>query len=362
MTSALLLTLARAAGAADVSWAEWQCSDEVQALVDAGTVHGRDIRAAQEAYREGVREHRIAGGWLIRWTTANEDYDTFGTETVEACGDYHGKPLRRVIMDPHHATYQADRYGSGLHPTWEEDPRVLDAAAKARADEHTRYLAERDAKRAAGLDWLKTATDAELEDFDVVEAHGVGYTDVRAERKRRVDAAEETKRAADWERCLAVIPEGCIIFDPGTEGFRGTYGWISGRPTHVYYNVRIVRGWPDTVENANVIGAAVNGGNAGSVEDVAGFLAQAPGAKDTGGFPLRSMRIVDASEVPPRPVVERIGHEHVLKIRRVEAAGRVVWVGRPTFGEVLVLDEKGRLVRAQKVIKAIFENDKDAGL
>ena len=37
----------------------------------------------------------------------------------------------------------------------------------------------------------------------------------------------------------------------------------------------------------------------------------------------------------------------------MEAAGRVVWVGRPTFGETMVLDEKGHLVRAKKVLEAI---------
>jgi hypothetical protein len=52
-------------------------------------------------------------------------------------------------------------------------------------------------------------------------------------------------------------------------------------------------------------------------------------------------------------VLERIGHAHYASIRRVEAAGRVVWVGRPTYGETLVLDEKGHLVRAKKVLEAI---------
>ena len=38
-------------------------------------------------------------------------------------------------------------------------------------------------------------------------------------------------------------------------------------------------------------------------------------------------------------------------IKRVEVDGKTVWVGRPTFGEVLVLDEQGHMVRSKKTVE-----------
>ena len=329
MNPSILLS-ARMAGASGQSWSDWQCSDEVQAWVDTPDgINGRkDIRACETAYREGVREHRIGEGWRVAWTTAPEGYDTFGTETIPAAdgamgmGDWYGKTLRRVMMDPRHASYQADRYSSGLHSTWDEDPRIEEAASKARIERDRVEREERAEKRAKGLVWLKTldATDlAACAEFDDAHAHasaqGLTTADVRTEQARRQIAADDVKRADDWTRCLALVPEGSTILDPGTPGFRGTYGWIQGRPTHVYYNVRIVHAWPDDVEHANVIGEGVNdykgSCNAGSLDDVADMIAR--GAKgdaavDAEGFHQRVMRIVPADSIPPRPVVERIGH------------------------------------------------------
>ena len=365
--NASLVALARAAGAAGQSWVEWQCSDEVQAAVDAGTARGRDIHACELAFNEGVREYRLAGGWIIAWTTAPDDYDTFGTETIPAAdgapheGEYHGKALRRIMMDPRHRNYQADRYASGLHATWTEDPRIVDAAAAKRAAKNKADQEAREAKRAAGLVWLTTLSALELDacfDDDAAHDHmseqGVTSSDVRTEVARRAVVSNETTRQAEWARCLAIVPEGCTIVDHGCDAVRGQFGVIRGRPTHVYYNVRIVHGWPDDTEHANVLGegafhdSSPGSTNAGSLAYVADWLTKG----EADGF-TKKLEIVPVDSVPPRPVLERIGHEHLKDIRRVEAAGRVVWIGRPTFGETMVLDEKGHIVRAKKVLEAV---------
>ena len=295
-----------------------------------------------------------------------------GTETLETVmaeshdgGLWHGKTLRRVMMDPKYAGYQAARYSSGLHPTWDEDPRIEEARAAERAAKHRADAKARDEKRAAGLVWLATAnldTGGKVgEEEDTWEAHGLTYQDVRTEVARRAAAAADEKRAAEWERCLAIVKEGSIILDPGCDSKRGEFGVIRGRDAHVYYNVRIVRSWPDDVEHANVMGEGPRGPyNAGSVADVAARLSGTTLVPEISSGECFAhpgqrgpWRVVSADEVPPRPVLERIGHAHYASIRRVEAAGRVVWVGRPTYGETLVLDEKGHLVRAKKVLEAI---------
>lgn len=361
-----ILALARAAGASGQTWHDWCCSDEVQALVDSDEIDGCQS-ACEQAFREGVREHRVSGGWKIAWTTAPEAYDSFGTETIEACGEIYGKPLRKIMMDPRHASYQASRNSSGLHPTWNEDPRVEEAASQARIAKSIADDKARAERRAAGLVWLTTLDAVDLQaclDFDDAHEHmvtqGVSTSDVLHEQKTRARVATESANETEWARCIALVPEGSTILDPGTPGFRGTYGYIQGRPTNVYYNVRIVRAYPDTAEQANVVGEGINdykgSCNAGSLSDVADMIARGSTddvVADAEGFPQRVMRIVDPNTVPPRPVLERIGRERLLEIRRVEAAGRVVWVGRPTFGETLVLDERGHLVRAKKVLAAL---------
>ena len=342
MSPADLLILARAAGAAGRSWADWQCGDDVQAFADADGFEGQPgrllIQACEKAFAEGVREHRINGGWIVAWTTAPDDYDSMGTETIPPAdgtatddaateGDYHGKPLRRVMMDPKHAGYQADRYSSGLHPTWTEDPRIVDAAAAERAAKTLADEKTRQASRDRGREWLKRATDAELEAADATteDEHGFFTTDLREERARREQAAKEAARAAEWARCLAIVPEGCTIVDHGCDAVRGQFG----------------------VEGA-FHDSSPGSTNAGSLAYVADWLTKG----EADGF-TKKLEIVPVDSVPPRPVLERIGHEHLKDIRRVEAAGRVVWIGRPTFGETMVLDEKGHIVRAKKVLEAV---------
>jgi len=333
-----LVILAREAGRAGDRWSRWTSSDVVQDAINAAEVYP-DTDAIEAAFCEGRRELRAAT-WRVCWTTAPADYDTNDVEPLETSADtWHGKTLRKVAIDPEGYVYQTSRYGSGLHPVWDEDPRVEEARIQARVAAERIDREAREAKRAAGLVWLQTATEDELEDFDTFEARGVRYDDVRAEKKRRAACAADKARADEWARCLAAIPEGATLIDAGKPGKRGIYGWLPGRDPHVYYSVRIVRGWPDEADHANVMGEGDD--NAGSASLVADYL--------TSG----RLRVAAPGEVPPRAVVARIGHDRVKEIRRVEVEGRVVWVGRPLFaGEAIVLDEHGHLVRAKKVVAA----------
>lgn len=55
---------------------------------------------------------------MVRYTTAPEVYDGFGTETVERMGvtNRNGDEWRRVEILDEHADWQIGRYNSGLHP------------------------------------------------------------------------------------------------------------------------------------------------------------------------------------------------------------------------------------------------------
>jgi len=317
-------------------------SDEVQDLIMAMTPFSRrDQDAIEAAFREGYRQHKLAGGWRTIWTTAPADYDSFGTETIEEGGEWRGKQLRRVIVDPTHLDYQTSRYASGLHGYWDEDPRVEESRWQARHEQERVERAAQEAKRAAGLTWVRTATEAELEDEDALHERGLRYQDARDETRRRQEHAAETARAAEWARCCAIVSEGSTLLDRGESSRRDQFGVIPGRASHVYYNVRVVRGWPDDADHANVVGEGND--TAGSLCYVADWI--------TSG----RMEVVSQDDVPPRPVVQRIGHEHVKDIQRVDVQGRSVWVGRATFGEQLILDEKGHVVRAKKVLAAVKE-------
>ena len=336
MSQEKLLAMAREAGRAGESYSRWTASDAVQDLVFAVDCDV-DTAPIEAAFAEGAREWRIANGWRVMWTTAPSDYDGFGTETIAIDGEWYGKPLRRILIDPHYVTYQSNRNGSGNHRTWEIDPRIEEAQARERRERMDRERIEREAKHVAGLEWLKTATDDELEDFDLFESKGVRFADVRVEKERRVKENASQAVAAEWSRCLALISEGATLIDDGEPSKRGQYGVIPGRDPHVYYAVRIVHGWPDDADHANVMGEGNE--NAGSVSYVADWIASGR---------LRVATPVDA--IPPHAVLKRIGQDRVRDVCRVRVYDRTVWVGRPRWGaEALVLDDNGHLVRSKKI-------------
>lgn len=51
----------------------------------------------------------------IRYTTAPEAYDGFGTKSRGVVAMDNDKPVRMVEINPEHLNWQEGRYGSGMH-------------------------------------------------------------------------------------------------------------------------------------------------------------------------------------------------------------------------------------------------------
>jgi hypothetical protein len=345
VTHQQLEALAREAGKTGVSYSEWSSTtavfDAVSAL-DAANVR-LDTRKIEAAFCEGRREYRLNGGWRSIWTTAPADYDQFGTETAEDCGGWHGRQLRRVIADPHHADYQCARYGSGGHRADYEDPRIEEARYQAQAAREKAEREEYAARREAGLAWLPTADDDIVEGGedafdDALRAHGLRWEDGRDEKRRRAAAKKAAERAATWARCRAAFEDGATLVDAGSDGHRGYFGWVKGRDPRVWRAVKVEPHYScaDDAEQAIVLGEGND--NAGTLADIASRLAKG------------ELRVAGTGEhFPPRAVVQRLGVPFT-EVFRADVDGRVVWVGRTGFGyDCLVLDDNGHLVRAKAV-------------
>lgn len=346
MTTDDIATLARAAGAAGRSWGQFCCDDAVQDYVNEHGGSDVDLDAWRAAFNAGEVEHLAGQGWVSRWTTAPADYDVFGTTTAELCGDWRGKPLRRILCHPHHAGYQAGRNSSGMHPTFDVDPRVEEREAAERAERRRAEDAARAARRDTGLVWLAAASEQEIDDArdrDEVESSGLTYRDLDDELKRRQTARVEAERAAEWERCATAVRPGMILIDDGEPSRQGQWGRIPGREPAAHYDVRITNDWAKVADQATVVdgrGAAV-----GALSSVADWIASG------------RLRVVSADAVPPEPVVRRLGlsgFRPLGEIRRVDVDGRPAWVGRgSTDYHPIALDERGHLVRGRRAAAAV---------
>ena len=337
-----LIQAARAAGASGKSWHNWVMSDETQdAIVAAPVFMQKDQDALEKAYEEGRRTRSATTGRII-WTTAPKDYDTNDATELEVVGDYFGKPLRKVAIDPEGYQYQTGRYASGVHGVWDKDPVEEDRYYRDQSAKRDAERAAGEEKRKAAVTWLQTASQAELEDEDLVHDKGARYEDVRAEKRRRHETAADEERSAGLSRIASLIPEGGTVVD---EGAYIPPPMVGLRPIHrratVYYNVKLVHGYPDDAAHAKVEYGVGRGRKTVSAEHFADMLAKG------------HTRVVREGEVPPQLVADRIGVEKWKDIRHVKVGNRDVWVGRATFGsEDLVLDEKGKLIRARNVVDA----------
>jgi hypothetical protein len=340
-TNTEITALARAAGLAGRDWMAWTCDDVVQDYV---MDHGADSDAWEAAYAEGVLERRrTIEGWIERWTTAPVAYDWFGTTTVAIEGEWHGRELRRVLMHPKQAEGQIGRYASGLHGTSESDPREIDREIARKIEAERVEAAQREADCAAGLAWLAIVSEADLN--AVLESdetpRGVSRSDMRAELHRRDEVQKTAAREIEYDRCRALVAVHEVLVDDGAPARRSRWGVVPGRPSHVYYAISIDAS-PRDPDRATV--RSLGREEVGSLASVAKHLEEGR---------LRGAR---AADVPPEPVLRRIGHEHLADVRRIEAAGRVVWAGRPTFArEALILDDRGHVVRARAIVGAALE-------
>lgn len=338
-----LVKLARAAGAAGQSWDRWIMSDEAQDLImSVDSFDQAEQDAIERAFAEGRAEKLAATGRII-YTTAPKDYDGGSAVELAVLGDFFGRPLRKIVVEPEEYDWQANRYASGTYGVWDKDPIEEDRRVQAEHDRHRAEMAAADAKHAAGREWLRTASDAELANEDLCWERGCTWKDVREEKERRQAAEQEEGRTSEWARVSAIIPEGATLIDDGEfipapmVGLRPIQ-----RAAAIYYDAHIEHGWPDDIEHAQVVAAAERGTKRiGSAAHVADMLAK-------GKF-----RVAKEGEVPPRAVAARIGFERWRDIKRIAVGGKVVWVGRATFGSAdLILDEKGKLVRAKKIVEA----------
>lgn len=76
-----------------------------------------------EAMAEGRRQARLhnQGDRVVTYTTAEEAYDGFGTQTEAIVGKTdRGKTIRKVTTPARHVNWQRMRYGSGLHMAIDE--------------------------------------------------------------------------------------------------------------------------------------------------------------------------------------------------------------------------------------------------
>lgn len=340
-----ILAHARAAGASGRTWGDYTCNDEELAAYCED--HAFDTDAIAAAFEQGRLEHK-ARTWVTRWTTAPVEYDGMGTEDLGPAGEWRGKPLRRVLIEPRSLTWQVDRYASGLHGAWEEDPNTADAREREKRERWAREDAERNAKRAAALAELTTMETAHLQHLHDLDEppHGLEYGDVRDELKRRRDAAQERDRLAEIERCRALVPAGATLIDDGAPSTQGRWGRIPGRDPNIWYDIEIGYVYPHMSADDVVVweqgGASARA--IGGLESVAEWL--------TSGH-LRTPR--DGEMIPPRPVVERVGRARWKHIRRYEIRGRVVYVAPVAYSmdDPWVLDENGKKVRGKLVQDAV---------
>ena len=179
----------------------------------------------------------------------------------------------------------------------------------------------------------------------MVRARCLRWEDARDERGNRKAKREAEERAATWGRCRAAVPDGATLIDPGSEGYRGFYGWVPGRAPEAWRGIKV---WPsharpDDASEAWVYDERGPGEDSlvGSLLDVADDIAK--GVK----------RLAGQNEVvPPRAVIDRIGVAYT-EILRVELGGKAAWVGMPTFArEPLVLDDLGKIVRTKALREA----------
>ena len=346
VTPVELYAMARAAGEAGKELREWEESDEIHAHLEAlRNARVRvDSRALEAAYHDGVRTT-----WKSVWTTAQAGYDGMGTKTVEDCGMWHGKALRRVAINPDHLDWQMRRYSSGIDGSWMEDPRVEDQRNATKIENERVRQQEHDARRKEGLGWIVTVSDSMLdgtdENWEAWNAHGITWDDARAEKVRRSADRDAKAKEVEWARCLAIVHEGVSLIDPGASSRPGIYGGhVGGRDPHVWCTIKIVRGWPaEDPTKANVV--EENGDIVADLPTVAAWLAEG------------RIRVAGPEDhVPPLAVFKRLGHRDLERVKPYEVDGGVVWAGRGGrggFGELLVLDMQGHLVRKKSVLEAV---------
>lgn len=337
----LLLPFAEMAGSSGTDWLTWSCSDEAIAAFRDLAPNDEQCAAIVAAHARGWRGHKIASGWVRQWTTAPAYYDQWSTIGT-VVGEYSGKPLREVTIDPRYLIAQCDRYYSGaVFLVSEVDPRIADAERAAKRDRWAREDAERAAKREAGIAWLRDQPDSALEDYDELEARCLTIDDRKAERRRRAEEREAATRAADWNALAPLIPIGGTLVYEGREGNR----FVQAQPAQVWRGLSLVVPHDPDVDKVEVRCVRDDGspGTVGTVRDVAYGITE-------GHF--RAAR--DGEILPTSKVLARAGGRWD-RARGVQLpGGDTYWLVRESpLQPEIVVDRAGRLVRKQAVADAV---------
>lgn len=287
---------------------------------------------------------------VIRWTTAPRDYD-FAGDTVELeTVVSHGmlplegrtpKTWRKVAIHPKGVLNQEYRYSSGMHASWDRDPREVEREEIERYEEGKRAFETKKAAEAEIAAWLENASLEELlaerEKEDGLRPH-LTYDALSKATRRRQEVAEKAERQAELEKLRARIPASGIIIED-VFSFRQTGAPVKIGET-VHYGLKIDPFWGQPLEEVDVCSAKAAWAIRRFVERL-----------DEG-----SLRPAEVADVPPEPVSRRIGYDRFKEIKRYEINGQVVWVGRAPFvSEPVVLDEKGHIARSRKIVQAAID-------
>lgn len=94
---------------------------EETAAIDVEAVEVEAVEAVE--IEESFDTVEFAPEFVTRFTTAEKDYDGFGTETIEETGyhDRNRRPVRKVQIRAEHLDWQEGRNGSGLRQTCTEE-------------------------------------------------------------------------------------------------------------------------------------------------------------------------------------------------------------------------------------------------
>jgi hypothetical protein len=135
-----------------------------------------------------------------------------------------------------------------------------------------------------------------------------------------------------------MIPEACVIVEDGRRrgSIRAPVQRVASR---VYYNVSVIEVKQDATQSYVSCDTEVRGRcELGTLQDVCEDIAAG------------RCRVAQVGDVPPKAVLDRIGHSQLSTVLRLEIDGRLVWVGRRMFEyDPMVLNERGHIVTVKRV-------------
>lgn len=264
----------------------------------------------------------------VGYTTAPACYDYGCTETFE---EFEAPLLRgrllqwrkvRILGEDGFASTQTQRYASGWHGFQVEDPRVQAVEFEAR-------MAKEQAERETAETWLAVADEKTLSKTlcEGLLQWPMTYERVKAKRDTLRLARGWAENDAKANALRAQLPGALLdVRGKGTSGYRPAF----------YFQVRDTSYPGCPLDHIRVLGTGERG------ETTLGKLREIVEAIEAGMW----FQAVDPAALPPKPVLDRVGHGQWATILRVERC----WVGCKLFDyRPIVLDAAGHLIRRKAV-------------